>query len=59
MERFEKIIPNIDSVRKEKCKYVRKKESEKLLWYVAQRLELEKKLPQKTSVMVESTEIAK
>ena len=32
MERFEKIIPNIDGVRKEICKYVRKKESEKLLW---------------------------
>ena len=58
-ERFEKVIQNIDSVRKQISKYVRKKESEKLLWQVAQRLELENTLLQNTSVMVGRTEIPK
>ena len=59
VERFEKLVLNIEGVRKEIVKYVEKKDAEKRMWMINQKLELEKALPHRTNVMIGRTEIPK
>ena len=43
MERFENVILNIEGVRRIIIKHIESKESEKLLWQIERRMEIEKK----------------
>ena len=59
VERFEKVLLDIDGVRQEIVKYVKKKDIEKRIRMMQQQLEMENALPQKTNLIVGQKEIPK
>ena len=59
VDRFEKIILNINGVGRIINKYIENKESKKLFWQKERRTEIEKKAPQRTNLMIGRTEIPK
>ena len=59
VDRFEKILLDIEGINQEIVKYVEKKDIEKRIWIMQQQLELEKALPQKTNLMIGGPKIPK
>ena len=57
MDRFEKILLDIDVVSQKIVKCVEKKNIEKRMYVLQQQLEMEKALPQRTNLIVGRTEI--
>ena len=59
VEKFQRVVLNMDGVRGEIARHAEKRDVEKQLWIMNKCIEIEKVLPQKRSLMVGRTEIPK